>query len=112
MERIRYYVPAVILILNVFHEFIQHVCLITFKIYAIESLNFILLGERELVEFLSDEIAAECKAQKMKNIPSKLDGFDVTLDGAEVTLTKKSGNETYVYYELKHIREQPQYKAG
>lgn len=52
-----------------------------------------LSGEQELVQFLSEEIAAECKAQKIKSIPSKIDGFDVKLDGAEVTLTKKTGNE-------------------
>ncbi|KAJ9599643.1 hypothetical protein L9F63_026508 [Diploptera punctata] len=50
-------------------------------------------SEQELVQFLSEEIAAECKAQKIKNIPSKIYGFDVKLDGAEVTLVKKSGNE-------------------
>jgi complement component 1 Q subcomponent-binding protein len=53
-----------------------------------------LSGEQELVQFLSEEIAAECKAQKIKSVPSKIDGFDVKLDGAEVTLTKKAGNET------------------
>jgi complement component 1 Q subcomponent-binding protein len=53
-----------------------------------------LSGEQELVQFLSEEIAAECKAQKIKSIPSKIDGFDVKLDGAEVTLTKKTGIET------------------
>lgn len=51
-------------------------------------------GEQELVQFLSEEIAAECKAQKIKSIPSKIDGFDVKLDGSEVTLTKKIANET------------------
>jgi hypothetical protein len=55
---------------------------------------FKLSGEQELVQFLSEEIAAECKAQKIKSIPSKIDGFDVKLDGAEVTLTKKTVNET------------------
>lgn len=53
-------------------------------------------SEQELVQFLSEEIAAECKAQKIKSIPSKIDGFEVKLDGAEVTLTKKSGNETVI----------------
>ncbi|PSN32221.1 hypothetical protein C0J52_17013 [Blattella germanica] len=40
-------------------------------------------SEQELVQFLAEEIAAELKAQKIKNIPSKVDGFDVQLDGAE-----------------------------
>ncbi|XP_069703803.1 complement component 1 Q subcomponent-binding protein, mitochondrial [Periplaneta americana] len=53
-------------------------------------------SEQELVQFLSEEIAAECKAQKIKSIPSKIDGFEVKLDGAEVTLTKKAGNEKVI----------------
>ncbi|KAJ4440005.1 hypothetical protein ANN_08136 [Periplaneta americana] len=57
----------------------------------------IVAGEQELVQFLSEEIAAECKAQKIKSIPSKIDGFEVKLDGAEVTLTKKAGNEKLVF---------------
>jgi hypothetical protein len=44
---------------------------------------------------LSEEIEAECKAQK--SIPSKIDDFDVKLNEAEVTLTKKTGNGTYVF---------------
>ncbi|XP_077298761.1 complement C1q binding protein P32 [Arctopsyche grandis] len=51
-------------------------------------------GERELVEFLTEEITAERKAQKVKNIPTELDGFKVQLNGAEVTLTKKVDSET------------------
>lgn len=53
-------------------------------------------SEQELVQFLAEEIAAECKAQKIKSLPSRIDGFDVKLDGAEVTLTKKTANETVV----------------
>jgi complement component 1 Q subcomponent-binding protein len=62
------------------------------SVYYNEELK--LSGEQELVHFLSEEIAAECKAQKIKSIPSRIDGFDVKLDGAEVTLTKKTANET------------------
>lgn len=51
-------------------------------------------GEKELVEFLSEEIDAERKLQKIKSIPTEIDGFQVSLDGSEVTLTKKSGDET------------------
>lgn len=47
-------------------------------------------GERELVECLTEEILAEKKAQKFKTIPTEVDGFQVKLDGAEVTLTKKT----------------------
>jgi complement component 1 Q subcomponent-binding protein, mitochondrial len=50
-------------------------------------------GERELVDFLAEEITAERKAQKSKTIPSDIDGFKVKLDGAEVELIKDMGNE-------------------
>lgn len=50
-------------------------------------------GEKELVEFLTEEIAAERKLQKTKNIPTEVDGFKVKLDGSEVTLTKTVGDE-------------------
>lgn len=55
--------------------------------------NLIYSGERELVEFLTEEILAERKAQKNKNIPTELDGFKVSLNGAEMTLTKKTDKE-------------------
>lgn len=51
-------------------------------------------GERELVEFLAEEIVAERKAQKKKTIPSDIDGFKVKLDGADVELIKNLGSET------------------
>jgi complement component 1 Q subcomponent-binding protein len=47
-----------------------------------------------LVEFLNEEIAAEKNLQKTKSIPSEVSGFKVTLDGAEVSLSKTSGDET------------------
>ncbi|KAJ8731104.1 hypothetical protein PYW07_004268 [Mythimna separata] len=50
-------------------------------------------GERELVEFLTEEIVAERKAQKMKTLPTELEGFVVAGDGAEVVLTKKLKEE-------------------
>ncbi|XP_072949621.1 complement component 1 Q subcomponent-binding protein, mitochondrial isoform X2 [Epargyreus clarus] len=50
-------------------------------------------GERELVEFLTEEIVAERKAQKVKAIPTELDGFKVQGDGAEVVLTKQLKDE-------------------
>ncbi|KAJ8675596.1 hypothetical protein QAD02_011382 [Eretmocerus hayati] len=50
-------------------------------------------AEKELVEFLAEEIVAERKALKFKTIPTELDGFKVSLDGAEVQLTKQSGEE-------------------
>lgn len=51
-------------------------------------------AEKELVEFLAEEIVAEKKAQKLKTIPTELEGFKVSLDGAEVSLVKKDGDET------------------
>lgn len=52
-----------------------------------------LTGERELVEFLTEEIVAERKAQKMKNLPTELEGFAVKSDGAEVVLSKQLKDE-------------------
>ncbi|XP_044735055.1 complement component 1 Q subcomponent-binding protein, mitochondrial isoform X2 [Chrysoperla carnea] len=60
-------------------------------------------GERELVEFLAEEILAERKAQKVKNLATELDGFKVKVDDAEVTLTKTSDKETInVYFNVNH----------
>lgn len=53
-------------------------------------------GERELVEFLAEEIGAEKKAQKSKTIPAEVDGFKVKLNGADVELTKALENEKIV----------------
>lgn len=50
-------------------------------------------GDQELAEFLQEEIEAEKKARKTQQLP-KIEGFDVKLDGAEVTLTRKFNNET------------------
>uniref|UniRef100_A0A2A4JR39 Complement component 1 Q subcomponent-binding protein, mitochondrial n=1 Tax=Heliothis virescens TaxID=7102 RepID=A0A2A4JR39_HELVI len=50
-------------------------------------------GERELVEFLTEEIVAERKAQKVKVLPLELEGFVVCGDGAEVVLSKKLKDE-------------------
>lgn len=50
-------------------------------------------GEKELVTFLSEEIAAERKSHQIKTIPSEVDGFQVKLDGSEVTLTKNLADE-------------------
>ncbi|CAG4982678.1 unnamed protein product [Colias eurytheme] len=51
------------------------------------------LGERELVEFLTEEIVAERKAQKLKTLPTEVEGFSVKGDGAEVVLTKQMKDE-------------------
>lgn len=51
-------------------------------------------AEKELVEFLTEEILAERKTQKFKTIPAELEGFKASLNGAEVSLTKESNDET------------------
>jgi len=53
-------------------------------------------AEKELVEFLAEEIVAEKKALNLKTIPTEFEGFNVSLDGAEVTLTKKLDNESVI----------------
>lgn len=58
------------------------------------STFFNIIGERELVEFLAEEIAAERKASKKNALPSEFEGFKVKSDGAEVELTKSLGKET------------------
>ncbi|XP_014477589.1 PREDICTED: complement component 1 Q subcomponent-binding protein, mitochondrial [Dinoponera quadriceps] len=60
-------------------------------------------AEKELVEFLAEEIVAEKKAQKLKTIPTKLDDFTVSLDGAQVTLEKKDGSDTiHISFNVNH----------
>lgn len=54
----------------------------------------VVVAEKELVEFLNEEIAAEKKLQKAKNIPTEVCGFKVKLEGSEVSLTKSAGDET------------------
>jgi complement component 1 Q subcomponent-binding protein len=46
------------------------------------------------VEFLEEEIIAEKKAQKLKTVPTMLNDFTVSLDGAIVNLQKKDGADT------------------
>lgn len=53
-------------------------------------------GERELVEFLTEEIVAEKKAQKVKTIPTQIDGFNVKLNGADVELSRETKTEKIV----------------
>jgi hypothetical protein len=57
-----------------------------------------------LVQFLSEESAAEFKAQKIKRIIFKIVGFYVKLGGSEGTLMKKSRSETIVVvFNVNHI---------
>lgn len=53
---------------------------------------FMLLGDKELVEFLVEEIAAEKKSSKSK-VLNNLDGFDVKHNGSEIILSKKFNDE-------------------
>lgn len=54
-----------------------------------------LTAEKDIVDFLTEEIATEKKTSKKHGvIPKELDGFKIESDGAEVTFTKNSGNET------------------
>lgn len=57
------------------------------------TISVLIAGERELVEFLTEEIVAERKAQKKKALPAEVDGFKVKLDGADVELIKDLGKE-------------------
>lgn len=50
------------------------------------------------MEFLTEEILAERKAQKVKTIPTEIDGFKASLNGAEVTLTKQTETEKFVVF--------------
>nr|CAG4637963.1 EOG090X0APE [Chydorus sphaericus] len=50
-------------------------------------------GDKELIEFLSEEIAAEKKGSSKTKLLSNLDGFDVKFNGSEIVLTKKFNEE-------------------
>lgn len=63
-------------------------------LYFLNYILFILSAEKELVEFLAEEIVAEKKAQKLRTIPTTLEGFSVSLSGAEVNLEKKEDIDT------------------
>lgn len=53
-------------------------------------------GERELVEFLAEEITSERKAGKAKKMPTDVEGFQVKTNGAEVEMTKQNDKERIV----------------
>uniref|UniRef100_A0A2M4BWY1 Putative complement component 1 n=1 Tax=Anopheles marajoara TaxID=58244 RepID=A0A2M4BWY1_9DIPT len=50
-------------------------------------------GERELVEFLAEEIVAEKKSGTSATIPTSINGYKISCDKAEVELTKSSDRE-------------------
>nr|CAG4652046.1 EOG090X0APE [Triops cancriformis] len=53
-------------------------------------------GDKELVEFLAEEIQAEKRNQKSKSVPTNFDGFEVKANGAELELSKKFNDETII----------------
>ena len=55
------------------------------------------VGDKELIEFLAEEIEAEKQNRKLR-VASSLDGFDVKFDRAEMTLSKKFNNEMYLFF--------------
>lgn len=60
-------------------------------------------GERELIEFLAEEIATESKNRKVKTLPTEVEGFKVKTDGADVVLSKSSGDETIeIHFNINH----------
>lgn len=58
------------------------------------SLYIHFTGEKELVNFLGDEIAGEKQIQSQITLPAQIEGFHVKVDEAEVELTKKTADET------------------
>ncbi|XP_055902280.1 complement component 1 Q subcomponent-binding protein, mitochondrial [Eupeodes corollae] len=58
---------------------------------------------KELVEFLTEEILAEKKAQNIKTVPTAVDGFNVNLYGADVELVKQiDGEKIVVSFNVNH----------
>lgn len=55
------------------------------------------------MEFLAEEIVAEKKAQKLKTIPTEIDGFRVSLNGAEVNLEKQDDTDIiHISFNVNH----------
>lgn len=65
-------------------------------VFSIASRQIHTKGERELVEFLAEEIVAEKKASPTATIPTSLNGFAITCNKADVELTKSSEREKVV----------------
>ncbi|XP_065353965.1 complement component 1 Q subcomponent-binding protein, mitochondrial-like [Cloeon dipterum] len=61
-------------------------------------------AEKDLVDFLTDEISTEKKTQKQQgNIPKELDGFKIEAEGSELELSKESGKERIkIYFNINH----------
>jgi len=52
------------------------------------------LVEKELQQFLDNEIKSEEQTSSKTQLPKTFDGFKVSADGAEVELVKETSNET------------------
>ncbi|XP_014274876.1 complement component 1 Q subcomponent-binding protein, mitochondrial isoform X2 [Halyomorpha halys] len=50
-------------------------------------------GEKELADFLVEEISAERKLLKSKKLPNEIDGFKIAIEGSEISLIKQNGDE-------------------
>lgn len=60
-------------------------------------------SDKELVEFLTEEILAEKKAQTIKTIPTAVEGFNVNLYGADVELVKQiDGEKIIISFNVNH----------
>lgn len=57
------------------------------------NLNHIVLVEKELQQFLDNEIKSEEQTSDKKYLPTSFEGFKVSTDGAEVELTKGTSDE-------------------
>lgn len=62
-------------------------------VYCKWSTLLIFKGDKELIEFLSEEIAVEKKGMSKSRDVSNLDGFEVKHNGAEIALSKKFNDE-------------------
>ncbi|XP_067140413.1 complement component 1 Q subcomponent-binding protein, mitochondrial-like [Centruroides vittatus] len=63
------------------------------NVFSVASSNsFHTKGDKELAEFLEQEIKAEVKSRKSSKLPT-IEGFDIKTDGAEVTMSKQFNNE-------------------
>lgn len=67
--------------------------MILFSGYTYINNILVFLGEKELVEFLTEEIVAERKTQKSSSLPTEVGGFKVKLNGADVELIKENDKE-------------------
>lgn len=62
-------------------------------VFSVSNRQIHTKGERELVEFLAEEIVAEKKASPSPSLPSSLSGFSISCNKADVELTKSSERE-------------------